>query len=111
MKVRSANRNARFTSILNAGLHALGATHLHIPAAPNAGNWTLESSFGPLHVSVYDNWVACRFEDVKRAAKVVNCNRNTGKWNFHFEKFPSMADAEARAEYMVKMLTAAGNQE
>lgn len=65
-------------------LEALGAR-------PNfaAGGYdcTLQTEAGPLSVSVYDDWVACRFEDVDRAKALLphgyhdRLNRHTGKWN------------------------------
>jgi hypothetical protein len=44
---------------------------------------------GPLLISVYGNWIACRFEDLElgRLASTTTgqtCNPYSGKWNFHF---------------------------
>lgn len=53
--------------------------------------WTLETECGPLRVTVYEDWLACRFEDVGSAKKTLysgphsRLNPYSGKWNFHFE--------------------------
>ena len=53
--------------------------------------YTIQTKAGPLLVHVYDDWVACRFDDVARA-KIhfgympgVNSRLNpySGKWNWH----------------------------
>ena len=41
---------------------------------------------GALRVHVYDDWIACRFEDVAKAREVVRSgklNPYSGKWNWH----------------------------
>ena len=56
------------------------------------GRWyhfELDTPAGLLHVSVFENWVATRFEDVKRGTEFTHtCNHfsnpYSGKWNFHF---------------------------
>jgi hypothetical protein len=52
-------------------------------------DWRIDTVAGPLDISPYENWVACRFDDVDRAIGKVGCggiNPNSGKWNFHFTK-------------------------
>jgi hypothetical protein len=49
----------------------------------------LDTPAGLLHLSVHDNWLATRFDDVARATaftKTCRCPSNpySGKWNFHF---------------------------
>jgi hypothetical protein len=49
----------------------------------------LDTPAGLLHLSVYDNWVAGRFNDVKLATALTKkigrpCNPYSGKWNFHY---------------------------
>lgn len=49
----------------------------------------LDTPAGLLRISVYDDWVATRFDDVARgkvfaAACGRPCNPFTGKWNFHY---------------------------
>lgn len=44
---------------------------------------------GPLLISIYGNWIACRFDNVElgRLASASTgqcCNPYSGKWNFHF---------------------------
>lgn len=57
----------------------------------------------PLHVTVYDNWIACRFENEAKSLTDYKYNPGgyTGKWNFHIShksKYPSLEQAKALAE-------------
>jgi hypothetical protein len=49
----------------------------------------LDTPAGLLRLSVYDDWVATRFDDVKQATTITKkigrpCNGFSGKWNFCF---------------------------
>ena len=47
------------------------------------------TKMGPLQISVYPDWVACRFDDVERAVGVIGrhgMNPYSGKWNHHFDQ-------------------------
>ena len=49
----------------------------------------LDTPAGLLRFTVYEDWVAGRFDDVKRATTLTTkigrpCNRFTGKWNYHY---------------------------
>ncbi len=54
----------------------------------------LHTKLGPLSVTPYADWIACRFHDVERAAKHfgvtrLGCDRlnpHSGKWNWHPSK-------------------------
>jgi hypothetical protein len=51
--------------------------------------YELDTPAGLLHISIYEDWVACRFDDVARGTAFSekcghSCNPHTGKWNFHF---------------------------
>jgi hypothetical protein len=52
--------------------------------------YKLQTAAGPLRVQPRGNWIACRFEDVERARKVLpnvfqsRFNNHSGKWNFWF---------------------------
>ena len=51
--------------------------------------YELDTPAGLLHLTVYDDWLATRFDDVGLAtAFTTTCgcssNRYSGKWNFHF---------------------------
>jgi len=44
---------------------------------------------GPMYCTVYDDWLACMFDDVARAKQVVTSGRLnpfSGKWNWHYTK-------------------------
>ncbi len=46
--------------------------------------YLLQTTAGPLHVSIQDDWVATRFDDVNLArGKIAGMNPYSGKWNFH----------------------------
>lgn len=50
---------------------------------------TLQTVAGVLHCSVHDNWLACSFDDVKLAKKLIgegNLNPHSGKWNWMYTK-------------------------
>ena len=49
----------------------------------------LDTPAGLLRFTVYEDWVATRFDDVARATTITKkigrqCNPFTGKWNFHY---------------------------
>jgi len=51
--------------------------------------YQLDTPAGLLHLSVHENWLATRFDDVDRGrAFTVSCGRSSnpysGKWNFHY---------------------------
>jgi hypothetical protein len=52
-------------------------------------DYALDTPAGPLHLSVYENWIATRFDDVAAGRAFSEacgrpCNPFSGKWNFHF---------------------------
>jgi hypothetical protein len=52
-------------------------------------DYEMDTPAGLLHLSVYDDWVATRFDDVKQATTATKtigrpCNPFSGKWNFHY---------------------------
>lgn len=66
----------------------LGIRDLLAPDGPEAvyRGWTVETRVGPLRVSIVDDWIACRFEDVARvrASNLLSrfeWNDYSGKWN------------------------------
>ncbi len=92
-----------FPAVVAAGLRRLGAR----PA--QSYDWKLDTVAGPLPVTAYANWVACRFDDVEAAEQRVHfgtLNRWSGKWNWHFEK-PNANDAEFFAEQIERLLDTA----
>ncbi len=81
-KAEQANR-AWFKVEITRRLLALGAT-----AAPNGTyDYIVATVAGRLHVSVYDNWIACRFEEPERAKVTSDTRLNpcSGKWNHHYD--------------------------
>lgn len=48
----------------------------------------IETKAGTLFVSPYEDWIACRFENVEEAKRLLGhstrLNPYSGKWNFHY---------------------------
>jgi hypothetical protein len=66
----------------------------------------LRTRAGSLWCKPYDNWLACRFDDVARARATVGhgcLNPFSGKWNWHFDK-TSPADVQFLREQLVRLL-------
>lgn len=62
----------------------------------HGGEFTIETRFGALRVTAYDSWIACRFDEPKRASST-GCNDYSGKWNFHYSEPPGATEAAAFA--------------
>lgn len=45
--------------------------------------WVVATKAGFLGVSVYDDWLACVFDDDEAGARLVGATRPSGKWNHH----------------------------
>lgn len=53
--------------------------------APPMQRFAVQTTAGRLEISPYPEFIACRFDDVERARRVVHVGRlnpHTGKWNF-----------------------------
>lgn len=64
-------------------LEGLGAVH------STNGVLILDTIAGPLNCSVQDDWLACNFDEVGKAVKMITngeVNRFSGKWNWMFTK-------------------------
>lgn len=75
----------RFKKLITEYFVALGAQPGHFY------DYELDTPAGLLHLTIYEDWVATRFDDVARGvaftSKVGNgnvCNKYSGKWNFHY---------------------------
>jgi hypothetical protein len=69
-------------------------------------DYTLETTLGTLHISPYDNWVACRWDDVPRALAghpKPAMNPYSGKWNFHFEFADDRAAVNCAFDFAVEV--------
>ena len=53
----------------------------------HGGAWMRErvilTKAGPLGISVYDDWIACVFDDADEGARLAGATRPSGKWNHH----------------------------
>lgn len=76
-----------FTPRAQAALRAMGAT-VQDGSVENFGSarFSLVTKAGILNVTVYDTWIAARFDDVDaaKALGLVGLNPYSGKYNFHF---------------------------
>jgi hypothetical protein len=73
----------RFKTAVTAYIVSLGAR------PGRCYDYELETPAGLLHLTVYDDWLATRFDDVGRGSaftRTCGCSSNpfSGKWNFHF---------------------------
>ena len=73
-------------------------------------DFDLDTPAGLLQVSVFDNWVATRFDDLALARAFtascgIPCNPYSGKWNHHFtdDEIRSL-DSVAQLEYRFERL-------
>lgn len=87
-----------FTPAVCAHLEAAHAT-----CVDGKREYRIDTRGGMLRVSVYETWIACRFEDVARAWSIephrrtgVNMNPHSGKWNHHYstQADPALCAAE-----------------
>jgi len=80
-KAERANREW-FKAEINRRLAALGAIR-------NQGGYeyAVATVAGSLYVTVYDDWIACRFEEPERAKAISDTRLNpySGKWNHHYD--------------------------
>ena len=59
-----------------------GDAMLKLGARKTGDAFVLDTVVGALRVMPQGDWIATRFEEPARAAKVVDCNPHSGKWNF-----------------------------
>jgi len=64
-------------------LESVGATN-------NNDGYILHTPIGKLSIHIYENWIACRFDDVHAATVFTKgvSNRFSGKWNWHYYNDP-----------------------
>jgi hypothetical protein len=57
-----------------------------VGAGKQADGYILNTPIGQLHIWIFDNWIACRFENVPLATIFTKgiSNPYTGKWNWHY---------------------------
>ena len=92
-----------FPAAVAASLRRLGAR----PA--KCYDLELDTVAGTLRVTPYQNWIACRFDDVEAAKQRVGfgaLNPWSGKWNWHFER-PDANDVEFFAKQIERLLDTA----
>ena len=84
-KAEQANREW-FKAEIGRRLTALGATQNR--DCGHAYEYAVATVAGNLYVTVYDDWIACRFEEPERAkaaASDARLNPYSGKWNHHYD--------------------------
>lgn len=82
---------ALFIEATAALLTRLGATEV----IDYRQRFVIETIYGPLSVTPYDTWIACRFAEVPRVDRDqlgTRFNHYSGKWNFHFSSRASPED-------------------
>jgi len=89
-----------FAQEVTKAIQALGAKET------GAYGWQLDTRAGLLELHPYEDWVACRFDDVERAKATVYfgaLNPYSGKWNWHFVK-PDAVDVEYFVSQVSRLL-------
>ena len=117
-----------FASLVGRNLLDQGATIIDIFQAiviPRRDKlWHLQTNkfslgtiCGELHITIYDGWLACRFQDVDLAKRNLpvdlqaNLNRFSGKWNFHFYRWTPQDAARDFERSLSRILPSAVNIE
>jgi hypothetical protein len=80
---RLAKAQEEFKAAVTAYLESIGTR------SSDFYDLELDTPAGLLRLTVYENWVATRFDDVKLATALTKkigrpCNPYSGKWNFHY---------------------------
>ena len=85
LKTKKQEKNGQwFRGQIRAFLIRNGATE----RLNKAYEYAISTKLGTLQISVYLDWVACRFDDVDRAVAVIGphgMNPYSGKWNHHYD--------------------------
>ncbi len=85
LKTKKKEKNGQwFRDQIRAFLLRNGATE----QLNKAYEYAIITKMGPLQVSIYPDWVACRFDDVDRAVAIIGrhgMNPYSGKWNHLFD--------------------------
>jgi hypothetical protein len=80
-KPRTKNRCEIFERLIEGGMLTMGHG---VPVETDNG-WKIETTLGPAEVGAHTDdegyWVRCTFQDVKRARKEVNCDKDSN-WCF-----------------------------
>ena len=55
--------------------------------AKHTHEYAVATVAGNLYVTIYDDWIACRFEEPERAKAISDTRLNpySGKWNHHYD--------------------------
>ena len=101
----------RLRHFIHPFLDALGAEHHGTMGSRLGYEWSFKDTRHgmPLHVTVYDSWIACKFEHKVKSTYEYEPNPGgyTGKWNhhaYHRGKYPSLEQAKALAEdFLVRL--------
>ena len=75
-----------FKAEIGRRLEAVGATRNR--DCDYAHEYAVATVAGNLYVTIYDDWIACRFDEPERAKAAVSdprLNPYSGKWNHHYD--------------------------
>lgn len=111
----------KFNALVDAYMRECGAVEKR-PAQPDfdiagchepfGAEWTVQTKAGPMGVTAYGDWIACRFDDRDKAAVVlveaglglVRLNRFSGKWNHHYNPSQPIYSAQDCVRYFKEEL-------
>lgn len=77
--------------------------------------WSVPTKAGPLGITIYDTWVAGRFEDVEAAKKLLgssptgDLNPYSGKWNHHYGSLAGSPDSIDHFRYKLRRVAMKAN--
>lgn len=93
MRELTKKQQTRIRKLVCESLEGLGATKIRVETKHSPPEYAVWTKAGRLTIHPYGDWIACRFDDPKAAAKVLNAkgmfdtrlNPCSGKWNFHYD--------------------------
>jgi hypothetical protein len=103
----------RHKARVEAFLESLGAVR---GEGYDLDRWRLQTPLGEMMIHPYENWIACRFEDVEAAFAWASKNtlhlpnRYSGKWNWHWFDTPLDLKPEEEFQRMVRKILATGSE-
>jgi len=92
---------AAFKQRVSEFLKAVGADQID-----GMYDWRLHTHYGDLDISVWDNAVMCRFDDVAKGTALTrqftfqSCNPHSGKWNWHYPDDADTLNGDCEAQFV-----------
>ncbi len=95
-----------FIGEMNKALTAVESAAQLQPVAGLHPEWVVLTKAGLLYITLFENWVAMRFDDAGKAKQILSertsltgFNKHSGKWNYH----PLPHEAEPVRKFMDRL--------